>query len=268
MALGPILTSVLQRYDLMALAPWASQKITDNASPEEIELAIYDHPVFRERFWMIFERQAKNKPPMSPDEVLAYEERAVQMYNAYGIPNVTRRELGELMVADVSIDELDTRLGMASTAVYQSDRVMREELNRLYGITTGDLTRYWLDPKQELPALQRRFVTGQISGEAKRAGFGTDLNVSQLEYLYGRGMTGEAATAAFGTLVESEELFEAVDETEQDIDVNEQLQLITGDVDVAQKVERRAQRRLAPFQGGGGFATGETGVAGLGTAST
>jgi hypothetical protein len=132
----------------------------------------------------------------------------------------------------------------------------------------GDLTEYWMDPNKKLPDLQRRFATSEIDVSAQRSGFDTRLQTEQLEYLYGRGLTGETAPDAFGALVENEELFEAVDETEEDIDIDSQLALITGDADLRQQVERRGERRFALGSGGGSFATGREGVAGLGTAET
>jgi len=263
---GPLLTSLLERYGLGSLTSWAAELIVQGVAEDELVLRLYDQGPFKQRFPAIEAREKAGLPPLSAEEYLQYESVAFQAAKANGI-SLTQNEINELLVNNVSIQETQERLSMAMQAVFQTDARTRDELSRLYGIGTGDLAKFWLDPKKELPILQRRFATAQISGEAIRTGYNTQLAQSQLEYLANRGVTGETASELFGSLVEAEELFEAVDETEQDIGVDDQLRLATGDVDQQKLVEQRAQKRVAPFQSGGGFSTGSTGVAGLGSAN-
>jgi hypothetical protein len=241
--------------------------VQKNASPEEIENELYNRPEFKARFPGIAHRDKYGYPPISVDEYLSFENTFAQAAKAYGI-EFSKERTDALISLNVSVAEAEERLSMAAKAVYQSDRLTREELNRLYGVTTPDLIRYWLNPREELPVLQRRFITAEIGGEAKRSGFGHDLGVTQLEYLADRGMSVDNAAEAFGSLVESEEIFEAVDTTEQDISVNDQLKLITGDADMAETVRKRGGKRVAKFQEGGSFSTGQSGIAGLGKASS
>jgi hypothetical protein len=156
---------------------------------------------------------------------------------------------------------------MAAMAVYQSRPETREQLQRLFGVTSGDLISYWLDPKTTVQNLQRRLAVSQIAAEAQAAGYRSDLTISQGLQLFEAGLTAEQARTGFGELVEAEELFEAVDETEQDVDVESQLSLLTGGAELAQEIERRGEKRAAKFQEGGGFSTGESGVRGLGSAN-
>lgn len=264
---GPMLKQMLERYGLGSLAPWLSNKVMQGASLEEIELELYDRPEFRLRFPAIRTRGQNGLPPLSVDEYLAYEQQATQVARAYGV-EISQKQMNDLLAGNVSIAETQERLDLASRAALQSDSKTRQELNRIYGVTTADLVSFWLDPKETLVGLQRKYATSAISGEAKRAGFETDLTRQQLGYLVNRGMQPEQASQAFGALVQSEELFASTDMTEEEIGVEDQLALITGDERVAGEVEKRAERRGARFQEGGGFATGRTGVAGLGSAET
>jgi len=264
--IGPLLSSLLDRYGLGSLKDWAAQALIQGMQEDELVLALYDRPEFMNRFPAIKARENAGLPPLSVEEYLQYESVATQAAKANGVA-LSQNEINELLVNNVSIQETQERLSMAMSAVFQTDARTRDELSRLYGIGSGDLAKFWLDPKKELPILQRRFATAQISGEAIRSGYDTQLAQSQLEYLANRGVTGETASELFGSLVEAEELFEAVDETEQDIGVDEQLRLATGDVDQQKLLEARAQKRVAPFQSGGGFSTGQSGVAGLGSAN-
>lgn len=266
MALGPQLTALLQRYGLQSLTTWASDAIIRGLSAEEIELQIRDRPEFKARFPAIFDREKVGLPALSVDEYLAYEQFASQAASAFGV-TLTKQEVDSLLSADVSTAELEDRIGIAAQAVYQEAPEVRDALQRLYGIGAGDLVKYWLDPKKEAPVLQRRFAAASIAGEASRVGFDYQLSAAQAETLFEAGLTADEATGAFGQLIEAEELFQSVDQTEQDIGLDQQLQLISGNQDVASQVERRAQKRVARFQEGGSFASGREGLAGLGSAN-
>lgn len=266
MALGPQLTALLNRYGLGSLAGWASEAIVSGLGAEEIEFQLRERPEFKARFPAITAREKAGLPPVSVDEYLAYEQSLSQMGRAFGV-TLTKAQTDAALGANVSVAEMQERVGIAATAVYQSPPEVRAALSRLYGIGTGDLVNYWLDPKQTAPVLQRKFVAAQIAAEAERVGFAAQLSAEQAESLGEAGVTADAARGGFGQLVEAAELFEAVDETEQDIGVDDQLSLLTGNVDLARQVERRGERRAARFQEGGGFATGRQGVGGLGSAA-
>lgn len=267
MALGPMLTNLLKRSGLEELTAWASKMVIEGASEAEIEISLYDQPEFRRRFPMIFARANAGYGAISVQEVLDYENGAMEMAKSYGM-SVSREEISSLIANDVSLQEADSRMGLAAQAVHRSSTEMREQLSRLYGVTAGDLTRYWLNPTKELPVLQRRFIAAGIAEQASRAGFRQELTAGQAEGLARLGVDAGSASEGFGRLVANEELFEAVDDTESDIGVEDQLRLITGDAELVGQVERRAEKRRSPFQGGGGFATGDTGIAGLGSASS
>lgn len=266
-SVGPMLRRLLDAYGLGSLTQWAAEMVYDNATEDEIELALYERPEFKARFPAIFHRQKYGYPPVSVDEYLSYENTINQVAKSYGV-TISKQRVDALLSLNVSANEADERLGMAAQVVYRSSPETRSKLSALYGIAPGDMINYWLNPREELPKLQRRFVSADIAASATRSGFNRDLTAGQAEFLYERGMTGEAATDAFGVLVENEELFEAVDDTESDIGVDDQLRLISGDTGLAGQVERRSEKRRAQFEGGGGFATGRDGIAGLGSAST
>lgn len=266
--LGPIMSKMLARYGLTQLGVWLSKRITAGASPEEIELELYDRPEFIRRFPAIRERERAGLPPLSVDEYLSYEASASAAAKSLGV-RISQDEINRLLTANVSINELvEDRLSLAARAVHMVPQEFRSELNRLYGIQDGDLIRYWLDPKKEAPELQRRFAAASISEQAQRTGFSDELSAQQAEGLVDRGMSADRAAEAFDMLVRAEELFSATDATEDDITIDDQLALLTGDTKLAEDVERRGERRAARFGEGGDFATGRTGVAGLGKATT
>ncbi len=265
MALGPMLTDVLARYGLQGLAEWMSDKITSGASEAEITLELYDRPEFKQRFPAIFQRQNAGMSPITPEEYIQYEGFARATANQFGV-NVTQDEINASIAGDVSVKEMEDRLGIAAQVVYRSPQEVRDNLTRMFDLTTGDMIRYWLDPKQELPSLQKRFFSAQISAESQLAGIG-QLSAEQAGRLVDRGLTGENAQDALQKIGRSGELFAATDQTETDLGLEGKLAALVGDPEVTTELERRAQRRRSPFESGGGFATGRAGVAGLGSAT-
>lgn len=265
--LGPIMAQMLARYGLAELGDWLSQRITAGASPEQIELELYDRPEFIRRFPAIRERGRLGMSPLSVEEYLSYEANATAAAKGFGV-TISQDEINDLLTANVSINELvEDRLSLAAQAVHMESPELRTKLQQFYGIEQGDLIRYWLDPKKEAPVLQRRFAAASIAEQADRTGFQA-ITAEQAEGLVQRGMSVDQATEAFDTLVRSRELFEATDASEEDINVVDQLSILTGDTKLTEEVERRAEKRRARFEEGGEFATGRTGIAGLGTATT
>ena len=264
--IGPLLTSLLDRYGLSSLKDWAAELVINGAAEDEIILSLYEQPALHQRFPWIKQREAAGLGPMSIEEGLSYEQFARQTAKAYGL-TITQEEINANIANDVSIKELEeTRLRPASAYLYSFSPVARAQVNTLYGITDEDVMRSFMDPKETTQILSKRLAAAQIAAQGITAGF-AQINAAQAERLVEAGLDEASAQRGFGTLVQQRELFEATDVTEEDIDVNEQLGLLTGEQDTLSEIERRRQRRTGRFQEGGGFATGRAGVAGLGSAS-
>src|SRR5690606_291017 len=124
---------------------------------------------------------------------------------------------------------------------------------RIYGVTSGQMIKYWMQPDKELQVLKREFESARIAGAAKRAQFQEELTKVQAERLYKWGMTEEQALQGFSQLSAMQELMRAHDRTEEDIDTDTQVNFLIGDATAARAIEQRQLRRLAQFDGGGGF---------------
>jgi len=263
--IGPMMTQLLTQYGLESLAPWLSNLIINNASDDEIMLELYDQPAFKQRFPAIFTRQAAGLPPLSPSDYLTYEDFAKTSAKGWGI-NITQDEINAALSADLSMKEMDDRMGMVSAAVHTLSPQVRGQVEVLYGITDEDLKRAWLDPAAQAPILRKRLTAAQIAAEGMAVGFG-QLTAMQAERLAEAGLSAEQARQGLGALTQESELFKATDATEENIGTDAQLGLLLGDQPLANTIEARQQRRKSPFESGGGFATGKTGVTGLGSAA-
>lgn len=257
--IGPQVNEVLRRYGLQSLAGWASRAVINGWSPEQIMLELYQRPEFKTRFAGMFMRESKGLPPISVDEYLDYERTVTGLASTIGM-SLTKDEMDNLIANDVSPVEAERRIGLAATAVYEADSETKGELTRLFGMTMGQMAKYWMDPKKELPELQQQYRMGEIAGAALRTGFG-QLTGAQAQRLADVGLDRDAAASGFGQLAQMDELFTPMDMGETAITQDDQIEFLAGNAKVAEDVEQRAAKRKGEFEAGGGFATGKTGFA-------
>lgn len=260
---------VLERYGLESLLDWAWEQIVANRSETQILQSLREQEAYRVRFQAIFDREATGLPPVSPEEVLAYERQAVALMRNYGFPQGFYDDVGDLarlMVNDISAAELERRLqGYVESAV-NAPAEYRDALESLYGFGPGDLAAMWADPETAMSVLERRWRATALGGEALSQGFGP-LTAAEAEGLAGRGVDAQAGREGFGVLAESRELFGALDSGETGIGRETQLGAISGDAQSQQEIEARRRRRQAGFSGGGSFASGGDGIGGVGRSS-
>lgn len=263
---GPQMREALRRYGLHGLESWMSMAITKGWSQDEVMLQIRETNAFKTRFPAIFTRERLGRSPISVEDYLQYEATARSLSLTLGY-RISQAQINDLLGNDVSLPELEERIGIATAAVYEADPWTRDELiNKGYVKDSTDFINYWMNPLEELPRLQQNYRMAEISGAARRSGYG-EITEWQAERLQRAGLDRDAAVAGFGKLNLARELFTPLDEVESAITQEEQIALLMGQTDIEAKLEKRRRRRQAEFEGGGDFASGEdaSGTAGFAT---
>lgn len=262
--------AILQQYGLGSLADWAWGELVSGASASKILLDLYQQQAFKDRFPAIFTRQEQGLPPISPAEYIAYEDQARQLFQAAGFPvgfYDQPQDFTSLIAHDVSTAELQSRVQMYQQAAVQTPPEVKAELQTLYGIDQGGLAAYYADPDRALPLLQQQYQAATIASSALRQKYG-QLSVTEAEQLAAAGLTGQAADQAFAMLgTMAPEFTQGLGGTEGDISREIQLAAAAGDQAALQEIQARAKSRAGAYTGGGQFASGQTGVSGLGSAS-
>jgi len=256
---SPILDRTLARYGLATLLSWATEAIVLGWSDDQILLELYERPEFNARFPAIKAREAAGYPPINPEEYLQYEDMMMGLSTMWGM-GITKTQIDNMISNNVSPKEGEERVNLAAAAVFEDDSETRSEIQRMYGVGVGDLINYWMDPKRTMGVLQQQYRSAQIAGTSLRAGYG-QISEQQAQRLLQTGMSREQSLTGFSQLVANEELFKSSIETEADITRDQQVELLAGDTTLNKELESRASRRLAEYQGGGGFAAGQTGFA-------
>jgi hypothetical protein len=260
------LTEVLNDYGLGTLAGSVQTWLQEGLSEAEITQRMRDTNEFKSRFPAIEERKRKGLSPISPGEYVAYERNARQLLRAAGIPEGfydSNEDFQRFLSNDLSIAELGDRVTLAANAAFRMDPAARDALTQ-WGMGPGDLTAFWLDPDKATPLLERKYVAAQLAGAGTRSGFGR-LNENEATQLATLGVTPDQAEQGFGNLVDARELFTSLDRTEDNISRTEHLgAAFGGNANAKRRIEQRARKRSAQFEAGGGYASSQGGLVGLG----
>ena len=274
-AIGPQMQSLLQRYGLGELTEWLSERIIRNIDEEQLMLELYDHPVFKRIYPEIEARRAKAEAdgivmtPISVDDVMNYRTQARSLMRSYGLPPSFYSDNAaffDLIVNDVSVDELNTRLETVSQRVANAPVEVRQVWDQLTG-GFGDQAMYafFTDPDKALPELENMVQQAEAGGAAQRLGF--QLTPEQMWRMQGTNLSYNQMLEGFTLLDETRSLYdESLFEEENDFTVGEEgleaaFALEGG---AAAKIANRAETRTASTKGQAGGLIEQRGPTGLG----
>lgn len=252
---------------------WTGKQIMPGDGPDQIGIVLRDDPTFQARFPANNALKAQGKPQYSVSEYLRLESSYKSRLQEAGMPAGfydQPDDFQNFIINDVSPDEVGARAQLGYQAVRQSSPQVVAEFKRLYGVNEGELAAYFIDPQRMRPTFdryeaERQARSAQIAAQAtQQAGF--TIGQQQAEELARAGVTQEQAQAGFTTLGDTQELFQTSLAGEQQITQQEQISgTFNTNAEARQKIAARRRGRQAAFESGGGFATGQTGVAGLST---
>lgn len=276
MALGPMLTSLLARYGLASLTRWAEQAIIDGKSPEELELELYDRPEFQAAYPEIELRRKQAQAtgisvePISADQILAYRAQARAMMRSRGLPSSfysQDADFRDLIVNDVSLDELNGRLQLSVDRVRQAPPQVRSMFDEITGgLGDNALFSLFFDPTKSMDYLEDLVQEAEAGGAARRFGFNLSAiqrnRIADLNIDYSQATEGFAALDAQRGLFE-ESLYEEVDFTAEEEGTEAVFGLEGG---AEERLRRRAETRTAQTAGGAGGLAEDRGSTGLGGA--
>jgi hypothetical protein len=258
-----LVSSLFKTYGLESLAPKIIQYAQDGYEADAIGLMLRDTPEYKARFPAMASLMAK-KRAITEAEYIDYEKQAAQLEIRYGLPKgMVSNTVTTLLENEVSAAELQDRVTMASDAVLQAPQALRDTFRRYYGVDSGALTGYFLDPKVAAPILQKQYVASQIGMEAMAQN--VDVQSGVAEQLQSLGVTQESARQGFSNISRQMEFTAGKGETTTQEDLiggnllNQQKQI--------QDIERISQSRTGRFQAGGNFVGEASGLKGLGSSS-
>jgi len=254
-------------------AAWLGKTIGPNSTIDDVGIQLRNSAAFQARFPANKQLQAQGKPQYSVSEYLRLESSYKSRLQEAGMPAGfydQPDDFQNFIANDVSPDEVGARAQLGYQAVRQSSPQVVAEFKRLYGVSEGELAAYFIDPERMRPTFdryeaERQARSAQIAAQATQQA-GITVGQQQAEELARAGVTQEQAQAGFTALGDTQELFQTSLPGEEQITQQEQIAgTFNTNAEARQKIAARRRGRQAAFESGGGFATGQTGVAGLST---
>ena len=193
-----LLKTTLTNWGLPTLVPTVQGYIDQGYTGETAALMIQNEPVYQQRFAGNVARQKAGLPVLSPDEYLSTESAYRQSMRAANLPTGfydDPSDFSKFIAADVSPSELKSRVDAASLSITNADPYYTSSLARLYGVGTGDMVAYALDPERALPLINKQVQAAQFAAEGARQGFETPAALA--ETYTGLGVTQQQARQGF-----------------------------------------------------------------------
>jgi hypothetical protein len=125
---------------------------------------------------------AAGKAPLDEKEYLSNEQAYEKLFKGYNLTQFMNRDKYAMLIAnEVSPTEAGTRVSLAYDKVL-GDPNTADVFKRYYpGLTTSDIIGALLDPKEQLPQLQKKVTSAEIGGAALRQGLDISAAASSIQ---------------------------------------------------------------------------------------
>ena len=258
------LTGVMNDYGLGTLMTKITSMVQEGLNADAVMAQVRQTTEYASRFPAMKALSAKNRV-ISEAEYIAFERNAASLERSYGLPEgmLGKDQVTKLLENEVSGKELGDRVNLAATGAFATSPEVKSQFKDYYGISSGGLTAYFLDPDQALPLLERQVNSASIGAEAQMQQFDFDLKTS--ERLTEYGVTRESARQGI-TIAAGQKSFQNgfgdIVTQDQLVDAN-----ILGDSSSKKSIERVKKGRQGRFEAGGSYVNTKDGVTGLGSAN-
>lgn len=179
--------------------------MVDGYGPDQIDLIMPDlmkTQAFTKRFPGYAQRLSNGFNAISIGDYIRLEDQYHSIMKSAGLPAGfydDHSDFGQWIANDVSPAEIQTRVNLATDAAKSIDPTMRTLMSRFYGLSTGDVASYFLDPNRALPVVEHQYKTAGVASWAARNGYEVN-DMSRYEQLVADGVTADQAAQAYGTV--------------------------------------------------------------------
>ena len=257
-----IISSALSQFGLSSLSDWAWNHFLATGDVNQVLLDLRQQQAYKDRFPAMGALDAAGNS-ISEAAYVNYEQSVRSLLQSYGVVRGmydTSSDIANLLVKNVSPSEINDRLSIAAKAAIQAPQEVKDALASRYGVSTGGLVSFYLDPDKSLPLLQQQYVSAEVQGAAAQQKIAIDAATA--DRLAQEGVSYAQAQQGFGQVQSMNPLTAGGGER---ADQKTLIDATFGDARAQTKVARIQKGRTAAFQGGGGAAESSTGVSGLGT---
>lgn len=172
------LLAALSIYRISGLADTLKQIRMDypNISSEDMLTLLRNDARYNKGYLERFAGNAKliaaGKAMLSEKDYLANETAYEKIFKAYGVDRFANTsQYATLIGNELAPDEVGSRVSMAYNRILNADSNVLAALRKFgSSLSTGDLVAAMLDPKNQLPALEKKITSAEIGGAALKQG--------------------------------------------------------------------------------------------------
>ena len=167
------LSQVFNSYGLSALAPKIKEFVQQGFTPDTVTLKLQETPEYKQRFIGNENRRKAGLPVLTPGEYLSVESSYKKILKDAELPSGfydQPDDFSKFIGADIAPTELQERVNIANQSLQNADPFFTDSLRTYYGLNSGDMLAYALDPERALPVITRQQKAAQFGAEAARQG--------------------------------------------------------------------------------------------------
>lgn len=204
------LLAEFNKYGLGSLVTSIKGLIEKDVPPSQFIIELRNTPAYKQRFKANSQRIAKGLAALSEAQYIQTEDNYRQILRTYGLNRFDNDNyVSKFLADDISPQELGERVTIAVNRLQMADPAITNTLRTYYGIKDADMVAVILDPKTQLPALQRQITAAEIGTAAMRQGFNLNLPIEKqkasqatAEQLAAQGVTKEEAERGYSSIAE------------------------------------------------------------------
>ena len=254
------LSQVFNSYGLSALAPKIKEFVQQGFTPDTVTLKLQETPEYKQRFIGNENRRKAGLPVLTPGEYLSVESSYKKILKDAELPSGfydQPDDFGKFIGADIAPTELQERVNIANQSLQNADKFYTDSLRTYYGLNSGDMLAYVLDPERALPVITRQQKAAQFGAEAARQGI--QLTAPMAERFTGQlGVTQQEARQGFeqvAQILPEAQRLGAITPGAQPVGLEETTTAVFGgesSADYKQRIRRLAEIEQSRFAGQAG----------------
>jgi hypothetical protein len=258
------LSLLFKNYGLSALAPKIKEFVQQGFTPDTVTLKLQETPEYKQRFIGNENRRKAGLPVLTPGEYLSVESSYKKILKDAQLPSGfydQPDDFGKFIGADIAPTELQERVNIANQSLQNADKFYTDSLRTYYGLNSGDMLAYALDPERALPVITRQQKAAQFGAEAARQGI--QVAAPMAERFTGQlGVTQQEARQGFeqvAQILPEAQRLGAITPGAQPVGLEETTTAVFGgesSADYKQRIRRLAEIEQSRFAGQAGVGRG------------
>jgi len=193
------LQDLFAQYGLGSLANTIVDLKQQGLTDRVVSIKLKETPEFKARFIGNENRRKAGLQPLTPAEYLSAEASYKKIMRDSQLPAGfydQPDDFATFLGNDVSPSELQSRVDIANQSIQNADPFYTDSLRKLYGLQSGDMLAYALDPERALPFITRQQKAAQFGAEAARQGLQVTTPMAET-YAGQLGITQQQARQGF-----------------------------------------------------------------------